>query len=72
MLSDPVQIALIQAAAVGFPAIIAAIFSYLGLKQSRETHNQVNSRMTEMLEMQRIKSEAFGVKKEADREKPVV
>ena len=72
MLSDAVEIAMIQAVAVGFPAIIAAIFGYLGLRQSQETHKQVNSRMDQMLEMQRVKSEAVGVKRGSDREKPIV
>jgi len=66
-MSDPVQIVLIQSLAVAIPAVVAAIFSYLGLMQSRKNHSQMNSRLDEMLRMKGAAGEAVGEERERRR-----
>lgn len=44
-----------------FPASLAAILSYMTLIRNKETHDLVNSRMTELLEITKSASRAEGV-----------
>lgn len=66
-MSDAVEIELVRSLAIGIPSIVAAIFSYLGLRQSRSNHVTMNSRMDEMLHMRGVASEAIGEKRERDK-----
>ncbi len=66
-MSDAVQIEMVRGLAFGVPSIIAAVFSYLGLRQSKRNGVQMNHRMDEMLELKGKSSEAIGEKRERDR-----
>lgn len=66
-MSDAVQIELVRALAIGIPSTIAAIFSYLGLRQSKSNHRAMNGRLNEMLQMKGDAGEAIGEKREKDR-----
>jgi hypothetical protein len=82
-MSDIVQIEWIHALALGLPSIIAAVLSYMGLRQSvkisnqtsslagkvEENHNQVNGRMEQLLDLTGKAGEAIGEQREKDRKK---
>lgn len=69
-MSDPVLIALIAAIA----SMVSAVVSSVAVVRIRQTHDLVNSRMTELLEVARGRSRAEGViageQAERDRRSP--
>jgi uncharacterized membrane protein YciS (DUF1049 family) len=59
-------IASIAAVGVVLAALIAGVFSLISRK-IQNIHIEINSRMTQMLEITRLAAEAAGVKREHDR-----
>lgn len=61
-------IAIIAGLSAGIPGIVASVLGFLKLnKKADETHDLVNSRVTELLDLTRKSSKAEGVLQEHDR-----
>lgn len=74
-MTDAVTIAIIAGISAGVPGIVGSVLGFINrvgidrvTKQTAETHEIVNSRMTELLDLTRRASRAEGAKEEHDRE----
>lgn len=70
-MSDVLLVEIVHAVTFGLPIWLGVILSILNLKQSKQTHTEVNSRMSQLLEVTKLSSHAEGFKEGSATDPPV-